>query len=273
MKQTHYLVLFILLLVLASCTENPVLPTEEQIVVRGFLYANEPVEDIQIGSSLPIGSTDTLNPPISNAVVVLLKNGNPYTLRPSTTKSGYYFYPGSDLLVQSGDKFNIQIEHNNQVVTAETIVPEKPSNVSLSQDTIVFKSDTISTPFGSRSFLTSDDTVLVSWNNPNGDYYYTVVESVDPNRQSLQTDTVRRMVPLISQPTSLNHFRVPTMSLDYTGRYRMKLYHVNKEYADLYRSREQDSRSLNEPLTNVKNGLGVFSAFASDSVFFTVSKQ
>ncbi len=46
----------------------------------------------------------------------------------------------------------------------------------------------------------------------------------------------------------------------------VRVYKVNQEYANLYRSREQDSRSLNEPLTNVQNGLGVFSAFASDSV-------
>jgi hypothetical protein len=46
----------------------------------------------------------------------------------------------------------------------------------------------------------------------------------------------------------------------------VRVYRVNKEYADLYRSRQQDTRSLNEPLTNVQNGLGVFSAFASDSV-------
>ncbi|MDA3862202.1 MAG: hypothetical protein PF445_13365 [Melioribacteraceae bacterium] len=53
----------------------------------------------------------------------------------------------------------------------------------------------------------------------------------------------------------------------------MVLYRVNKEYVDLYESRDQDSRNLNEPLTNIENGLGVFSAFASDSVYFNAVKE
>jgi hypothetical protein len=57
------------------------------------------------------------------------------------------------------------------------------------------------------------------------------------------------------------------------GRHRAKIYRVNQEYADLYESREQDSRNLNEPLTNVKNGLGVFTAVTCDSIFFKVLKK
>jgi hypothetical protein len=37
--------------------------------------------------------------------------------------------------------------------------------------------------------------------------------------------------------------------------------------------RQQNSRYLNEPLTNIVNGLGVFSAFAGDSVFFRATTE
>ena len=47
-----------------------------------------------------------------------------------------------------------------------------------------------------------------------------------------------------------------------------RVYRINQEYADLYGSRQQDSRDLNEPLTNNRNGLGVFSAFNSQAVYF-----
>jgi len=53
----------------------------------------------------------------------------------------------------------------------------------------------------------------------------------------------------------------------------MILYRVNQEYVDLYKSRDQDSRNLNEPLTNIENGLGIFSAFANDSVYFYAIKE
>jgi len=61
--------------------------------------------------------------------------------------------------------------------------------------------------------------------------------------------------------------------MTHLGKHRVKVYRVNQEYADLYQSRNQDSRDLNEPLTNIVNGLGVFSAFNSDSVFFELKQQ
>jgi hypothetical protein len=51
------------------------------------------------------------------------------------------------------------------------------------------------------------------------------------------------------------------------------VYRINQEYADLYRTRQQDSRDLNEPLSNVVNGLGVFSAFNGVSSMLVVRRQ
>ena len=41
-------------------------------------------------------------------------------------------------------------------------------------------------------------------------------------------------------------------AMQYTGRFSMILYDMNNEYADLYRIQEQDTRTLNEPLTSGK---------------------
>ena len=51
--------------------------------------------------------------------------------------------------------------------------------------------------------------------------------------------------------------------LEHLGRHRAIVYRVNQEYADLYNNRVQDSRDLNEPPSNIRGGLGVFSAFNS----------
>jgi hypothetical protein len=40
----------------------------------------------------------------------------------------------------------------------------------------------------------------------------------------------------------------------------------------LYATLQQDSRDLNEPISNVHGGLGVFSAFSADTTVFTVVK-
>lgn len=52
----------------------------------------------------------------------------------------------------------------------------------------------------------------------------------------------------------------------------VKIFWVNQEYANLYDNLEQDSRDLNGPPTNIKNGLGIFSAFNSQNVYFEVKK-
>jgi hypothetical protein len=102
------------------------------------------------------------------------------------------------------------------------------------------------------------------------------VENADSSQQPLSSDTLgnfnfsRRFV---TAPTTNNHYQVPQSDFNYIGKYKITLYRVNQEYVNLYATRQQDSRALNEPLTNVKNGLGIFTAFASDSTFIDVELQ
>ena len=113
----------------------------------------------------------------------------------------------------------------------------------------------------------------MSWSNPSQLPHYVVVQSEDSTAQPLRTDSLGNFIftrQFVTEPTTNNYYRVPQADFSYTGKYRITLYRVNKEYVDLYASRQQDSRSLNEPSTNVKNGLGIFTAFASDSAFVNV---
>ena len=75
---------------------------------------------------------------------------------------------------------------------------------------------------------------------------------------------------LASPPTDLSYFDIGIRQLEVYGPHLVVVYRVNEEYADLYENREQDSRDLNEPPTNVIGGLGVFSAFNSTSATFEV---
>ncbi|MCK5277265.1 MAG: hypothetical protein KAK04_01985, partial [Cyclobacteriaceae bacterium] len=74
----------------------------------------------------------------------------------------------------------------------------------------------------------------------------------------------------ITQPTQLDIYRIRGMTLQQYGTHRVKLYKVSKEYADLYETSEQDSRNLNEPINNINNGLGIFTSFNSNEIFFVV---
>lgn len=272
LKRTLIIPIALSLWTLQGCTNNPVAPSETQLVLRGYLFAGQPVQDIQLTSSASIFSSDTVDPPVSDATVLLLKGGNSYSLAPNAANPGYYYYPGNDLTVATGDDFKIQIDYHGQQTSAETVVPAQPTGITISTSTMRFQPDTIQTRFGTRLTVVGLDTTVATWANPTGDYYYIVIESIDSTRQLLRGDSLftRRFV---SQPTNQQSYRINNNSILYTGRHVLRVYHVNKEYADLYRSREQDSRTLNEPLTNVRNGLGIFSAFASDSLYFSVVLQ
>ena len=54
------------------------------------------------------------------------------------------------------------------------------------------------------------------------------------------------------------------------GKHKITIYKVNEEYALLYETSAQDSRDLNEPYTNINNGLGNFSGFSSQEFYFYV---
>jgi hypothetical protein len=183
---------------------------------------------------------------------------------------------GNDLLVQSGDQYTIQVTYDGITASAETNVPPKPVGLSTNITTITFSKDSVSTPFGGRfERLTTSDSLIVSWRNPEAGAYYVVMESIDPNRASIRSDTFPsfRNMRFVAEPTTDDHYRAFEQDINYTGKHRITLYRVNQEYVDLYKSREQDSRSLNEPLTNVRNGFGIFTAFASDSLFIDVVLQ
>lgn len=65
--------------------------------MHGYIYAGEPVDDIQITTTLPLGSETTSAPPVNDAHVVLQKENKLYPLVPGPGDSGYYRYEEKDL--------------------------------------------------------------------------------------------------------------------------------------------------------------------------------
>ena len=240
------------------------------VVVQGFLYADEQVKDISLSEVLPLGSLDTIATPILDAEVILSNNNNKYLLIADETRPGFYLYPDSDLEIKSGDELSLEVNYNEQNITAKTTVPPKPQNVMLESDTLLLPSLTI----GIREIPDLDfySTTLI-WDNFDESYYYVVIENIEENPEPIETPIGKLPPKFISAPSISNEYKVSFRTVTHYGEHLMILYRVNQEYADLYESRDQDSRNLNEPLTNIENGLGVFSAFASDSVYFNAVKE
>lgn len=262
-------------LVMVACEADsgfaPIDP--ELFVVQGYLFAGEPVSDFTVTSVLPIDSDSRAVPePISDAQITLIRDGARFDLVPTSGQPGRYHYPGMDLNVRVGDLFDMEISHGGIDAFARTSVPERPTGLQLSLDSLLLPDFSNFDPRQGRPDL--PERVLARWANPESKLHFVVVDNVEPNPEILPTTEIAtRIAPrLIQTPTASDSSFVALLSLTHFGDHRLRVYRVNQEYSDLYEGIVQDSRDLNEPPSNIVGALGVFSAFSADSAFFVVAR-
>ena len=261
-----------------ACTDSdPTGPDGDILVVRAFLFTGEPVSDIRITTTVPLVSEDTLGLPVSDATVWLVRDDVRFDLMATPGAEGAYHYPGSDLVVGVGEVFELGISRGSESISATTVVPSPPEGFTVSSD--VLEVVDLTAGFGGRGGGRGGGPgglafggLIVRWINPERDLYFVVVDN-------LETDPVQIPAPefiggarrFVSAPTPADSTTISQLSLTHLGEHRVRLYHVNQEYADLYEGRVQDSRDLNEPPSNILGGLGVFSAFSSSEGTFAAS--
>ena len=260
-----------------GCTKDSVFDPElDLVVIRAYLYANQPVTDVQITGTLSLGSEEASPPPINDAAVWLMKGGQRYDLQSSGGDSGYYHYPGGDLTVNVGDVFEIFVDYLGREATGTTVVPEAPKNVVISGNKLYVPQLASMQDMWNFAFDSTRHQLTMRWEEDPSSLFFVSIENLESNPDSVEVfgrAMMSRMRRFISAPMSFNEYTVRFQTVSYYGQHRIYVYLVNQEYTDLYTSRQQDSRDLNEPLTNIKNGLGVFSAFNSVSFEFQVEKE
>lgn len=272
-KIVNLLTVIVISAVLSCSGESIVAPNNDLLVIQAYVYANEPVNDIRITSTIPLGSEDVSPTPINDASVSILKNGDIYLLKPSLGDSGYYHYDGSDLSIEAGDELTLTVMYLGVTATGTTTVPGAPENLSLSKDVVVYPEFSFPGQGNRRGFF-GDFQMSVRWKKETNALYYVKIDNIDVNPEPVDFGfPFLSNFRFISRPTANDSFQVNLFTLTQLGNHRVKVYRVNQEYADLYLTSSQDSRDLNEPLTNIKNGLGIFSAFNSDSLFFELIRQ
>jgi hypothetical protein len=262
MTITRFICFLAVALTIVACETDPFSPmVEGRFVVQAYLYAGEPATEIRITHTLPVGSTDSVAPPINNAEVVLIKEGGRYLLVPTPGESGYYHYPGEDLVVTVGDIFDLEVTVQGVTATARTIVPPLPDGVNLSATRVQVDGHWAREP------------VLVHWSNPGRNWYFVTHRNIESQPEQIFEGTVIiRPGLIISEPTNADSTLISQYTMRHYGRYEVNVHRVNEEYVQLYMSLEQDTRDLNEPVTNINDGIGIFTAFSRRETFFELVK-
>ena len=171
---------------------------------------------------------------------------------------------------------NLKVKVNQEEITASTIVPAKPPGAEISDNIIYMKQ--VESFFDMRGVEWPDPVVII-WDNPEQEYFFFMIDNLEeypefilPFMEEEGSSGRKFKFSMTTKPTQLDFYQIQPRSLTYFGQYMIKFFRVNKEYARLYETIEQDSRELNEPYTNINNGLGIFTAFACDSLYFEVKK-
>ena len=272
---TLIVVLIALLMTLAGC-ENLEMSEEGDIklVLNAYIYEDEPVTHVRLSETLPFTSADSLFPLISDASISIRWQDRDFPLLPSDS-AGYYHCTDTSLLILSGEEYKIEIVYGEEIISSETTVPPKPDSLLLSATSIEIDPDM--SPWEMRQAGIAD--IEVTWSNPDGEYFYVLVENIEENPEDIEfgfsgIGSKFGNFRFLSRPFITDTYIIRVfLSVQQYGPHRVKLFRVNQEYADLYENREQDSRNLTEPISNVNNGLGIFTAFSYDVAYFEIIKK
>ena len=257
-----------------ACTDSdPVGPTGDILVVRAFLFAGEPVADIRITTTVPLVSEDTLGIPVSDATVWLERDGVRFDLISPPGVAGAYHYPGSDLVVGSGETFELGISRSSENISATTVVPTPPVGFSVSSDVMDVVDFTAGFGgFGGRggggglAFAG----LVVRWTNPERDLFFVVVDNLEADPVQIPApEFIGQARRFVSAPTPADSTTVSQLSLTHLGEHRIRLYHVIRNTLISMRvGCKTPATSTSHPAMS-EVGLGVFSAFTSSEGTFT----
>lgn len=270
--------LYLIPLLLFSCLEDTT--RTPNFVVEGFIVAGEPVNNIKVKQISRLLSEEVTSDPITDAQVIINQDGTPFPLL-FNSNTGLYEYLDTDLSINIGAEYSISVDVGDRQANATTLVPNRPTGLDLTGNQLTIPTLTLSFQLREEiSELFEDERITLTWDEEEGQSFFVVIESrvaeldpILPERIPEEAIELLSSFRFISEPSETGSFDIIGVALETYGPHVAKVFTVNQEYVDLFNSLEQDSRDLNEPPSNVSQALGIFTAFAVDSVEFEVVRE
>ncbi len=265
------LAMMVLVVVALVGCDNPIQSAyTEQLVVDGFIYANEPIDSIVLHRTTPFGSYyDDLDYAVDSATVTISVDGVTDTLLPTDLK-GRYYLPASKLIVQGGKTYNLAVSAPDQqtggthYATASTIVP-MPIHFSTIADSVRGKTFILDTNnLANFAFIVTAGPV----DNPNREYLLSV--------QALDTSYGR--IRYREGPDSLSTIRYSNLAtgpaiavtpgmFNWYGPNLITFYAIDTNWSDYQRQIiGRGGVNFQPTLNHIQGAIGVFGSAARDTV-------
>lgn len=268
-----------LLLTVAGCTEKTTaIAPDDQPVIEAYLAVGQPMM-VRVTKQIPF-STDTTGQgkPVEGLSISISSGGSTYPLR--YVGDGQY-QANPDVKPSVGKTYTMAFDYLGQRVSAITQIPTKPSNYQQDVTEIIRTAPTQGGgPGGPGGGILQQlqAAVRITWQNPTADYYFVVVDNIEanpvlinqnvnPNRPLAQNRRFR------NQPTQSDFDDVQGQNFQYYGKHRMILFHLNPDYAALYKQNSTSTQNIATPPTTVVNGLGIFTGVNTDTLYVNVKAQ
>ncbi|MEQ9168563.1 MAG: DUF4249 family protein [Fulvivirga sp.] len=254
--------LFILIaLISTSCDDiEDVEVLDARIIVEGFLHAGQPIMIDLSKELLYKGEVEETSIDLEGLKVTISNGSEEYLL----IDEGDGIYTNENLVSHS-TSYSISFTYNGQEVHSETLVPTKPEGFTSSTTNIEIL------PFtgGGPPTNLSGESIELNWENNDGAYYLVVVTNIEEDPISINSTTFNRP-SFRSEPLVSDNYEIASTDFESYGDHLVILYKLNPEYAALYEDSGDNSLTISTPYTNIENGLGIFTAINSDSLYVNV---
>lgn len=281
MKAFFVSCMLLLGLLLPGCQPtSDLIPPDSRPVVEAYLVAGQPIS-VKLTTQVPFSADTTVQQqaqPINGLSLTIKSNDQTLALRP--VGGGIYT---STAVARIGQTYDLSFDYLGKKVSATTLIPAKPVNFRADQTELLRQQVTIGGGGGggggALGALANATAVSLTWQNTNGDYYFVVVDNLETSPVPIIVDlrntgigaAINRRFRV--QPTQGNSSTIPGLSFQYFGRHAVVLYHLNPDYAALYKQNSTSTQNISTPPTTIVNGLGIFSGMATDTLYVTVKKQ
>ena len=255
----------VILLAMVSCKETVVTGFQDKPVIESYLYADES-PSVKVSKLIPFSSDFVFSDMDINKLDVSVTETNTqkkYTL----ANTGEGVYSNKSFVIKAGSTYQLTIPYNGLEVTATTVVPAKPMNVTISATTIAIPA--MGEP-GSGAIAEMPPPVEIDWSNDDQSYYLVYVKNVESVKVPINSKNPAGKDFFRNQPTTSDHAELNARSFKFYGLHRIILYRIQPEYVLFFQETSNNSQSISEIKANVENGMGIFTGINSVSTYLYV---